>query len=556
MAHHSAVVKLDPYLCIPKRNQKYASECTEVYLSNSDGTTLSEGFKQFPNIEVLWINGNRLPRIDNLESNFRIKEVYAQDNILVSLSGIRTFKFLRVLLASNNQIQNLDKQIGVLSRFAFLNKLDLFGNPCAEEPDYRLRLIYNIPQVELLDRSAVKVHERLQANEVVPMLDKVSEPRPERRKKKRMEISILERECFQGARSIRKKRAAEEEEMLLSTGHDPQGLTKSVSMPTLRDLRGADYEHEDGEPSGNRGDECFRATRVEIYGKDPLGASVITREGPLRMANFLCGLRHTFGDSKARAVKELHTLTPWEKNGIHSETPTDAGLDAGLKEYIEKVAGKEELGSVECVNLIRALEKNAGPSGRILTDPILQKVLRADSKHRGSSRFSRTVRTSVLSNRSSFGNLAGVAKSASQLASFVSELPETGPLAKLRDQPEANVDTAELAAWLVGLQWSFKGVDELNSHIALLYEQAKRAESHGNMEKAKELSIQALRFEGVKSRRQSGEASLPPPPRPPQNRRVDLFQQSFLKPCWVIDEKTGRDKLSINKTSTISAMGG
>jgi hypothetical protein len=32
-----------------------------------------------------------------------------------------------------------------LSKFSFLEQLDLFGNPLAEEPDYRLRIIHAMP---------------------------------------------------------------------------------------------------------------------------------------------------------------------------------------------------------------------------------------------------------------------------------------------------------------------------------------------------------------------------------------------------------------------------
>merc|ERR1719456_399352 len=83
------VVELDPFTCIPKKNQKYASECTEVYLSNRGGTRISKQFKDFANVEVVWLDGNRLSRVENLEANFRIKEVYIQNNTLVSLAGLR-----------------------------------------------------------------------------------------------------------------------------------------------------------------------------------------------------------------------------------------------------------------------------------------------------------------------------------------------------------------------------------------------------------------------------------------------------------------------------------
>ena len=109
-------------------------------------------------------------------------EVYIQNNRLVSLAGLKSFKFLRVsrvcccffsvfwasqrllgllgllsarllqvLLASGNQLRNLDKQLALLSRsaqpssarsvctvhtrtplllrFPFLKKLELFDNP-------------------------------------------------------------------------------------------------------------------------------------------------------------------------------------------------------------------------------------------------------------------------------------------------------------------------------------------------------------------------------------------------------------------------------------------
>jgi Leucine-rich repeat len=58
----------------------------------------------------------------------------------------------------------LDKFLTFLSsKFAFLETLDLFGNPLAEEPDYRLKIIHTMPQVKLLDRHMVTLEERLKA---------------------------------------------------------------------------------------------------------------------------------------------------------------------------------------------------------------------------------------------------------------------------------------------------------------------------------------------------------------------------------------------------------
>jgi Leucine-rich repeat (LRR) protein len=74
-----------------------------------------------------------------------VKEVYAQNNAFTNIKGISRFKFLQVLLVGDNQLRDLDKFIEFLQSFAFLEQLDLFGNPLAEEPDYRFRLIHAMP---------------------------------------------------------------------------------------------------------------------------------------------------------------------------------------------------------------------------------------------------------------------------------------------------------------------------------------------------------------------------------------------------------------------------
>jgi Leucine-rich repeat (LRR) protein len=62
-----------------------------------------------------------------------------------NIDGLKKYKFLDTLLIGNNKIRNLDKFLTFITKFAFLEQLDLFGNPLAEEPDYRLKIIYNMP---------------------------------------------------------------------------------------------------------------------------------------------------------------------------------------------------------------------------------------------------------------------------------------------------------------------------------------------------------------------------------------------------------------------------
>ena len=82
---------------------------------------------------------------------------------MVEIEGIKKFKFLNVLLIANNQLRDLDVFLEFLSKFAFLEQLDLFGNPLAEEPDYRLKIIKYMPQIKILDRHKVTQIERTKA---------------------------------------------------------------------------------------------------------------------------------------------------------------------------------------------------------------------------------------------------------------------------------------------------------------------------------------------------------------------------------------------------------
>ena len=74
---------------------------------------------------------------------------------------------METLFVSHNELRNLDKFLTfVQSKFAFLKELDLAGNPLAEEPDYRLKIIHSIPQIELLDRHIITPEERLKADKM------------------------------------------------------------------------------------------------------------------------------------------------------------------------------------------------------------------------------------------------------------------------------------------------------------------------------------------------------------------------------------------------------
>eukprot|EP00945_MAST-04E_sp_MAST-4E-sp1_P002799 g2799.t1 len=148
---------------LPIQNAKYIKNCLEMYLAKRNIDKL-RGFEVFANLEVVWLNHNNLTSVRGLEENFRLKELYLHNNKLASLKGVRLpCNFLTRLTLFDNQITNLNAVIECISKLHTLEQLDMRNNPCAEEPNYRLRVIQACPSVHVLDRHIVKDDERAQA---------------------------------------------------------------------------------------------------------------------------------------------------------------------------------------------------------------------------------------------------------------------------------------------------------------------------------------------------------------------------------------------------------
>jgi Leucine-rich repeat (LRR) protein len=98
----------NPFDVIPIKNMKQAKETVEVHLGGR-GIEILEQFEAFKNLEVLWLNNNKLSEIKGLDANFRIKELYVHDNRLKTLKGsISKMGHLQTLSVYNNELSDLD----------------------------------------------------------------------------------------------------------------------------------------------------------------------------------------------------------------------------------------------------------------------------------------------------------------------------------------------------------------------------------------------------------------------------------------------------------------
>jgi Leucine-rich repeat (LRR) protein len=152
-----------PLTCLPTVSATTMRSATELALGGR-GLEVLEGFALFPNLECLWLQDNALTALEGLDTNVRIRRLYASRNRIASLQGsLLAFKHLEELDLSDNVVSNLNRCLETLELFLLLRKLWLKNNPVAQEVDYRARVLARLPSLQALDNVVVTDVEREEA---------------------------------------------------------------------------------------------------------------------------------------------------------------------------------------------------------------------------------------------------------------------------------------------------------------------------------------------------------------------------------------------------------
>ena len=156
-------VPSDPYAELSFRSDEQAGRTLELHLGGRGITRLID-FHAFLSLDTLWLNDNKLKSIAGLENNFRIRHLYLHNNRIRRLKGgLRFFKFLQHVCLYGNLLDDLETTLIELSNNKYLEQLELMNNPIAQEDNYRLLVIINIPWLQTLDRLNITQEERNEA---------------------------------------------------------------------------------------------------------------------------------------------------------------------------------------------------------------------------------------------------------------------------------------------------------------------------------------------------------------------------------------------------------
>eukprot|EP00501_MAST-03F_sp_TOSAG23-6_P002147 GSMAST32.ASY1.ANO1.2245.1 assembled CDS len=213
----------DPHSELAVNNGKYVKNCVELHMARR-GITRLRNFEPFTNLEVLWLNDNRIRKLSGLDSNIRIKRLYLHNNCITSLRGsLKCFTFLNVLTLQNNNLKNLKLCLEYLVKCRYLKQLDMQENPVAAENNYRLIVIGAMPWLEVFDSTVITDFERQEAKRLARSsgeFDKSAQKSPKRESINWKEnVSALTRMTDQKVRRVEareRKREAEERKNQLS----------------------------------------------------------------------------------------------------------------------------------------------------------------------------------------------------------------------------------------------------------------------------------------------------------------------------------------------------
>ena len=117
-------------------------------LSYNNLTTI-EGLDNLP-IHTLKLRGNKITKLTGLDKLSNLSDLDVSENLIISLFPLEKCMNLTHLNVSSNQIQYI-RQCDFLQNIKWLQVLIINNNPCEKKEFYRLRVLYRLPNLKVLD---------------------------------------------------------------------------------------------------------------------------------------------------------------------------------------------------------------------------------------------------------------------------------------------------------------------------------------------------------------------------------------------------------------------
>ncbi|NXO03620.1 LRC23 protein, partial [Rhinopomastus cyanomelas] len=131
-----------------------------------ENTLESTAGLNLPKLKHLYLAQNKIRSLEGLEGLEQLATLHLRNNQLENLDGFcSSMKCLQYLNLRDNGISSL-QEVAKLKVLPMLQALVLLGNPCSDEPDYRLEVLVLLPYLQRLDKDLFEPDEQAEANKI------------------------------------------------------------------------------------------------------------------------------------------------------------------------------------------------------------------------------------------------------------------------------------------------------------------------------------------------------------------------------------------------------
>lgn len=118
-----------------------------------------ENLDQLVNLVELDLSFNKISKLENLEKLEKIETFSIFENLITKIENINAFKNLAIISLGKNFIESVDDVL-YMRRFRKLKSLNMAGNPCTKESNFRLFVATFLPQITYYEYVMVQPSER------------------------------------------------------------------------------------------------------------------------------------------------------------------------------------------------------------------------------------------------------------------------------------------------------------------------------------------------------------------------------------------------------------
>lgn len=122
-----------------------------------------ENLETLIHLKKLDMSFNKISKIENLDRLVNLEKLSFYENFIETLENMDTLKKLTIFSVGKNRIANLSS-VNYLRKFPKLASLNMAGNPCTKDEDFRIYVAAFLPQLVYYEYRRIGEDERMEGN--------------------------------------------------------------------------------------------------------------------------------------------------------------------------------------------------------------------------------------------------------------------------------------------------------------------------------------------------------------------------------------------------------